>query len=76
MDRVSKGMFAVKHLAPKILMAVNYCGHQLTKRLGWAAPAYHKNQGATLHPGACNLSLRVTGGQVGALGCVFDVGFK
>ena len=29
----------VKHLAPKILMAVNYCEHQLGRRLGWSAPA-------------------------------------
>ena len=27
--RVNNGMLLVKHLAPKILMAVNYCGRQL-----------------------------------------------
>ena len=48
----SKGMLHVKHLAPKILMAVNYCVRQLARRLGWAAPAYHRKEGATPHPGA------------------------
>ena len=57
---VSKGMHPVKHLAQKILkiMAVNYCGWQLALRLGWAAPAYHKKEGITPHPGACKLSLQ------------------
>ena len=32
---VSKGMLPVKHLAPKIIMAVNYCWRQLARRLGW-----------------------------------------
>ena len=41
---VEKGMLLVKHLAPKILMAVNYCGRQLARTLGWAAPAYHDKQ--------------------------------
>ena len=61
------GMHPEKHQAPKILkiMAVNYCGCQLDRWLGWAAPAYHKNEGATPHPGACN----ITGGLMGALGC-------
>ena len=60
---VSKGMLPVKHLAQKILkiMAVNYCGRQLARRLGWAAPAYHKNKRATPHPGACKLSLQYDG---------------
>ena len=31
---VSKGMLPVKYLAPKILMAVNYCGCQQAQRLG------------------------------------------
>ena len=48
----------VKHLAPKILMAVNYCESQLAQRLEWAAPAYHKKDGATPHPGACKYSLQ------------------
>ena len=54
---LSKGMFPVEHLASKILIAVNYCGRQLARRLGWEAPAYHKKEGATLHPGACRYSL-------------------
>ena len=32
--------------------AVNYCGCQLAQRLGWATPAYHRKEGASLHPGA------------------------
>ena len=57
---VRKGMLPVKHLAPKILkiMAVNYCGRQQAKRLGWAAPAYSKKEGATPHHGACKFSLQ------------------
>ena len=30
-------------------MAVDYCGRQLARRLGWATPAYHKNEGETPH---------------------------
>ena len=60
---VSKGMIPVRHLAPKILkiMAVNYCGCQLDGRLTWVAPAYHKNEGATPHPGACMFGLQYDG---------------
>ena len=49
---VGKGMLHVKHLAPQILMAVNYCGRQLARRLGWVAPAFHKNEDAAPCPGA------------------------
>ena len=57
---VSKGMLPVEHPAPKMLtiMAVNYCGSQLARRFQWAAPAYHKKEGATPHPGACKCSLQ------------------
>ena len=60
---VSKGMVLVKHLAPNILktLAVNYCGCQLARRKGWVAPAYHKNEGATLHPGESKFSLHYNG---------------
>ena len=51
-------MLPVRHLAPKILLAVNYCGRQLAWRFGWASPAYHEKEGATLHPGACKRSLQ------------------
>ena len=56
-------MLPVKHLAPKILkiIAVDYCERQQTQRLGLAAPAYHKNEGATPHPGACKFSLQNDG---------------
>ena len=39
-------------------MAVNYCGRQLTRRLRWAAPAYHKKECAARHTGACQFSLQ------------------
>ena len=39
-------------------MAVNYCGRQQTRWLGWAAPAYHKKERETLHPGARKHSLQ------------------
>ena len=51
-------MFPVKHPAPKILLAVNYCGLQLAQRLGLAAHAYLKKEGATLHPRVCKYSLQ------------------
>ena len=58
--RVSKGMLPVKHPAPKSLKstAVNHSGRQVTLRLGWAAPAYHKKEGATPHSGSCKYSLQ------------------
>ena len=65
--------FPVKYLAPKILMAVDYCGCQLAGRLGWAAPAYHKKEGATPHSGACKLSLQHDGRPMGA---GWDVAFS
>ena len=49
-------------------MAVNYCGHQLARRLGWAAPAYHKKEGAIPHPGACKFSLQYDGRPDGRFG--------
>ena len=52
-----QGHVSVKHLAPKILMADNYCGRLLVKRLGWAAPAYRRKEGATQHLGACKCCL-------------------
>ena len=42
-------------------MTVNYCGRQLARSLGWTAPAYHKKEGATPHPGACKHSLQYDG---------------
>ena len=50
-------MLSVKYLAPKVLMAVNYCGRQLVHGLGWASFAYHEKEGTTPHPGACKHSL-------------------
>ena len=54
-------MLHVKHLAAKILMVVNYCGLQIAERLGLAAPAYHKKEGATPHPGTRKHSLQYDG---------------
>ena len=60
---VSKGMLLVKHLAPKIfkIMAVNNCGCHLARTLGWAAPAYHINEDAIPHSGACKFILQYDG---------------
>ena len=46
-------------------MTANYCGHQLAQ---WAAPAYHKKEDETLHPGACKFSLQYDGRPDGRLG--------
>ena len=62
---VSKGMLLVKRPDPKILMAVNYSGRQLAQRLGWAAPVYHKKDGANLHHGACRHRMQYGGGPDG-----------
>ena len=57
----------VKHLAQKIV-AVNYCGRQLAIMMGWAAPAYHKKEGATLIREHASLTCSMTGGLMSALG--------
>ena len=69
---LGKDMLPVDHLAPKILkiMVVNFCGRKLVRRLELAAPAYHKKDCATPHPGACSM----TGGLMSALGCGFGCG--
>ena len=61
-------MLPVKDLAQKIRMAVNYCSCQLTRRLGWAAPAYHKKIGATPHPVVRRYRLLYGGRPDGRLG--------
>ena len=66
---VSKGMFHVEHLATNILMAVSYyCGCQIARRLGWAASACHKTEGAPPHPGASKFSLQYDGRPAGRFG--------
>ena len=66
---VSKGMYLyVKHQPIKILMAINYCGCQLPQKLGWAALAYNKKEGATPHPEAHKHSF-LSVCLMGALGC-------
>ena len=59
----SKGMLPVKHLAPKILkiMAVNYCGCKLARRMWWVAHAYHKKECAAPHPWGCKFGLQYDG---------------
>ena len=43
-------MLTVTHLAPKILIAVSYCGHPISSsRIAFVAPVYHKEEGATHH---------------------------
>ena len=39
-------------------MAVNYCYCQLVRRLGWAAFAYYKKEGAIQHPEVCKFALQ------------------
>ena len=70
------GVLPVVHLVKKILnvMAVNYCGHRLARRFGWAATAYHKKEGATLHHGACMFSLQYDGRCGGRFECWFERG--
>ena len=54
-------MLPVGHLAPNILMTVNYFWRQLAQSLGWAALAYHKKEGVSRHPGTCKFSLQHDG---------------
>ena len=49
-------------------MAVNYCGHQLARRLGLPAPAYRQKEFATPHPGVHNYSLQCDGRPDGLFG--------
>ena len=54
-------MLPVEHLGPIFLKSVNYCGRQLARILGWAAPACHQKKFTTPHPGACKFSLQYDG---------------
>ena len=59
---VRYGMLPVRHLSPKIHMAVNYYWRQVARRLGWMAPLpTNKKEGAALHPGASKHSLQNDG---------------
>ena len=69
-------MLPVTHHTPQILVAVNYCRCQLAKRLRWAAPAYHKKEGATPRPGACRHTYSMTGNLMGDLGCGLGRGIQ
>ena len=42
---------------------------QLAKRFGWAAPAYHKKEGATTNPEVRKNYCRMTEGLKDVLGC-------
>ena len=50
---VSKGMLPVKTTCSNkiLMMAATKHGHQPARRLGWAALAYHKQEGAIPDPG-------------------------
>ena len=61
MVSVSKDLLRVKYPALNILIAVIYCGRQLARRFGWAAPASHKKEGPTPHPGLFKYSLQSDG---------------
>ena len=50
-------MLPVKHLAPNILMLVNYCERQLVRRFRWAAPSFLGKGGASPRPGVHMCSL-------------------
>ena len=65
---VYKGLLLVRHFAPQIVMAVDYCGCQLDRRFGWTTPAHHKKEGATHHAGACTFSLQYDGRPSGRFG--------
>ena len=54
-------MLLIEHLPPNIVMTVNYCGRQLARRLWWAAPTYHKKEGAIPCPGTGKFCLLYDG---------------
>ena len=60
---VRNGMLHVRHLAP-----INYCGRQLARWLGSAAPACHEKEDAIPHPAACKHSLQYDGWPDGRFG--------
>ena len=55
-------MHPVRHLAPKILMAVNYFRCRQAQWLGLAEAVYHEEEGATLHTGAHKHGMQYDGG--------------
>ena len=61
-------MLPVRHLAPRILMTVHYCGRLLACILEWTALAYHKREGTTLHPRARRRTLQYDGRPDGHFG--------
>ena len=73
---VCKGILPVNHLAQQILMAFSYCQRQLAPRLGWAAPAYYKKEGATPHPGAFKHGLQYEEARMALWCAVRDIEFR
>ena len=59
----------VKHLAPKIPMAINYCGRQVVRRLGRAVAAY-----ITSRSGACKHNIQHDETPDWRLGCWLGCG--
>ena len=57
-------MLPIRHLALKILMVVNYCGLQLTRRVGRDLPTIKSR----VHPGTCKFSLQNDGVSDGRFG--------
>ena len=45
-------------------MEVNYCEHQLARRLGWLSPAYLKRDSVTPHPVVCKHGGNMMGGSI------------
>ena len=66
---VSNGMLPVRDLVPKVLMAVSYCGHQLTQMLGWAAIAYYRRKVQPRIMELAGIACSMMGDVMGTLGC-------
>ena len=66
---ISKGRLPVTHIAPKILMEMNYCERQLAQRLGLAAPAYHKRKVQPRILESASIACSITGNMMSAIGC-------
>ena len=59
-------MITVKHLAPKILIAADYCGCQ---QFAVLAPAYLKKKVQPFIEECTSIASSMTRGVIGALGC-------
>ena len=73
MAKGKQGHAPVKHIAPKILIAANYCGSKLPRRLGSVTPAYHKKVYSQILEEA-SVGSSMTAGLIDALGCGLGCG--